>query len=371
MSLRLIAGFLAAFLLSHCLPSHACAPMPRDPKDVIMVADESAVIVWDSAKQTQHFIRSATFKGSKRDLGFIVPSPSVPELKEADQGVFDILKKALEPKVVYRDKYEYEWSLLDAMLPKGAMTTASRNFDTAGAPRGGGVEVLQAQSVAGYDATSLKASNSGELNRWLVKNGYIAKPDFASWLEPYTKKGWIVTAFKISKPDGASEAFSSSLVRMSFQTPKPFFPYREPSGQREGEAKNTFRALRVFFIGSERMEGTLGEEPERGWPGQARWSDDLKVHLEPAKLQNLAKGLALKPDQLPAQMRMTSFEDYSMPRPGFEDVYFRKSARQESILPPPIIRWNVHSVFIPLDVIFVVGVIVFVVGYKRMRRRGA
>ncbi len=336
-----------------------------------MVTDESAIIIWDSTTKTEHFIRGATFKNptqAKEDdkgLGFIVPTPSMPELKEAGQSAFPILQKALEPRVVKVTRYDYEYSLL---LAGFRSQFEGAGMVTTGAPRGG-VEILQTASVAGYDATTLKANDPAALNRWLAKNGFIAKPDFADWLKPYVRKGWVVTAFKISKPNGARDAFSSSLVRMSFKTDKPFFPYREPSSQREGGAKSTPRSLRVLFIGDKRMEGVIGESTPQEWPGKANWSDDLLLHLEAAQAKNLSQALGLPQKEWPAAMHLTSFEDYSSPRPGFDDVYFQPSKEQSDILPPPIEESHTQQVLIPLDLFFVLGVIGFF-SARGMWRRG-
>src|SRR5947209_5762901 len=53
----------------------ACAPAPH-AGDEIAIVEESAVIVWDPAAKTEHFIRRATFRGKEgHDFGFLVPTP--------------------------------------------------------------------------------------------------------------------------------------------------------------------------------------------------------------------------------------------------------------------------------------------------------
>src|SRR5690606_17827925 len=49
---------------------------------------EATVIVWDEQTHTEHFIRRATFDDIKgNSVGFIVPTPDVPELAEAEADV--------------------------------------------------------------------------------------------------------------------------------------------------------------------------------------------------------------------------------------------------------------------------------------------
>jgi hypothetical protein len=355
-------AIVVVLLGTRVLPAMACATLTPRPEDAVVVTDESAIIVWDEAKKREHFIRGATFESAAKDIGFLVPSPSTPELKAADRGAFEILKKALEPKVEYETKYDISWFLFSGKsesLEEEVTTANAANNATAAADD---VEVLQTQTVAGYDATTLKAKDTGALNRWLNQNGYLAKADFRDWLAPYVANGWVITAFKIRKADKDSKRFESSLVRMSFDTPKPFFPYREAANQREGLAKKTPRSLRVFFIGDERVSGVLGDTVKRAWPGHTEWSDDLKNHLDEKQRAQLLKDLAMQPEQLPAALRMTSFRDSSSPRPGFDDVYFASSQEQEKILPPPIVIPVRRTILIPLDLIFIAGVILFFVG---------
>ena len=71
-----VIPILAVFAIS-LTPLVACAPAPREGQ-IVEIADESAVIIWDSASQTEHFIRRASFKTEATDFGFLVPTPSQP-----------------------------------------------------------------------------------------------------------------------------------------------------------------------------------------------------------------------------------------------------------------------------------------------------
>src|ERR1051326_3386095 len=95
-------SLLACVLIvaARCTPSlSACAVAPPQNKTV-EIADESAIIVWDSATGTEHFIRRATFKSAAQDFGFLVPTPTKPELAEADDAAFKELARITAPKVV-------------------------------------------------------------------------------------------------------------------------------------------------------------------------------------------------------------------------------------------------------------------------------
>ena len=78
-------------------PGRSCCPAPPSGKPVVN-ADQTVIIIWDAAAKTQHFIRKASFKSDADDFGFIIPSPSQPELAESDNGAFSLLQKLTEPE---------------------------------------------------------------------------------------------------------------------------------------------------------------------------------------------------------------------------------------------------------------------------------
>jgi hypothetical protein len=257
---------------------------------VVRLASESAIIVWDAAGKTQHFIRRARFETKAHDFGFLVPTPTRPELAESSDRAFDLLQRLTVRRVKKKAPAR----------SKGAVPP----------PR---VEVLETKRVAGLDAAVLKANDAAALTAWLKKNGYPSRPAFTEWLKPYVARGWIVTAFKIVK-GARGDQVGTRAVRMSFKTDRPFFPYREPAdtGREEGR-----RLLRIYYVGEGRSEGVLGEGGK--WPGRVRGTRKLSEAQQKEVLDLLKLPAAtLKPGAW-----VTRFEDLSKTRPGNQDVYFR------------------------------------------------
>ncbi|MCA9610167.1 MAG: hypothetical protein KC619_31440 [Myxococcales bacterium] len=58
-------------------PAEACAARGR--QGPIPIEGEEALIIWDASRHRQHFVRRAAF-GAGEDFGFLVPTPSRPEL---------------------------------------------------------------------------------------------------------------------------------------------------------------------------------------------------------------------------------------------------------------------------------------------------
>ena len=84
-SLALLAGTVA---LAPAPVAKGCAAVGRRG-EVVRLASESAIIVWDAASKTQHFIRRARFETKARDFGFLVPTPTRQELAEASDRAID------------------------------------------------------------------------------------------------------------------------------------------------------------------------------------------------------------------------------------------------------------------------------------------
>jgi hypothetical protein len=329
----------------------ACAPAPH-AGDEIAIVEESAVIVWDPATKTEHFIRRATFRGKEgHDFGFLVPTPTAPTLAEVDDAIFEKLEARTRRETVHVTRKKIDWTPLVLM-------SYYRREDASGAPPP--VEVLSTQKVAGYEAVVLSATDAAALQKWLADHGYAATPDLTEWLDAYVKKQWKITAFKIdaARPELAAR---TSAVKMSFTTDRPFFPYREPASQRRlSSEKFTSRALRVWFLGPERVNGAIGDGTF--WPGILRRSDALPEPLR-ADVMSVAKLT------FPPSTRMTAFIDQSTIRDGSDELFFARSAAQSAFVEPPYVDETIDRTHVPLDlvalVVIILGGLVWLI-----RRRG-
>src|SRR5262245_43668633 len=78
-------------------PAQACCPAFPSGKPVVN-ADQTVIIIWDAETRTQHFIRQASFKSEADDFGFLVPTPTRPELAESGNEAFPFFLKLTEPE---------------------------------------------------------------------------------------------------------------------------------------------------------------------------------------------------------------------------------------------------------------------------------
>jgi hypothetical protein len=344
---RVASGIVLAAILTAlplAAPSRApgCAAVPPRGERVD-ITEEAALIVWDDATKTEHFIRRATFRSTAAEFGFLVPTPTQPDLGEADDAVFNSLAALTAPKVEVRHvkrprpRRDRHGEPAAAMGGKAAMPDA-------------GVEVLEQKQVAGLDAAVLRfrrgakdddpAAGAEELAAWLKKHGFEFGPTLVAWLKPYVANGWVMTAFRIA--DGKDAATGPGPrgvrgvpVRMSFKADRPFYPYREPAEEKPTTPAPTHqsRFLRVYFVGAARFEGTLGTGSGL-WPGRTAWADRLSAD----QVKAVAAGAKLHGAVPAGPVWLTEFEDNSSPRPATDEVYFQPDALQAAVARPPIIQ---------------------------------
>jgi hypothetical protein len=357
---------LVAWLVSGLTPrlAQACAPAPRHG-EVVRIANEEALIAWDSKKKVETFVRRASFRSSGDAFGFLVPTPSKPELGEIDSRIFVELAQQLVPKVIYEEG-DTSWGVgCSAMMFLGRAAKSDAAPATAAAPA---VRVLDEKRVAGFDAVVLAADDPAALSAWLEEKGFAEGPSLTEWLTPYVSANWILTAFKVADPGAgpegveAARSFGTGAVQMTFATERPFYPYREPRDQRETlQASHQKlvvdnRLLRVYFASDEKYEGTLGDG--KPFPGATKLADWVEV---PPTAQKL----------LGEKTFLTVFDDTSNPRPGTDDVFFSVAKNPVPVTIPPTIVRTPNEITIPLDLVvlfagFVTGIVFLI---RRARRR--
>lgn len=271
---------------------YACCGVGRGP---VLFRGQTNVIVWDPGTHTEHFIRSASFETKSKDLGFIAPTPTVPEISE-------VKKDAI--------------LLLDAMRPVPKRSP--------GGLRGGGFGgsegevyyqpvVIQVKEVGGYLATTLKASDVKGLARWMAENEYDTSPAIQAWTKFYIAKNWYLTAFKVINKDGEP---STGVIKMSFKTSRAFNPYFVPADNIPKEGSG--RGLSLYFVSSVPHNVPL-------LPRSSTFRKEWSVPIESETAAILKK--QLKIDDFPEGAIAQHFVDPSFPNKwASDDLWFSPSA---------------------------------------------
>jgi len=323
---------LCAFtaILFFARPSDACCPAPP-PHQEVLNADQTIILVWDKENKTEHFIRRASFESNADDFGFLVPTPSQPELSESGDEAFPFFAKITEPEVVKKERPSSDSGGCCGMMP-GAKSAGGA------APDPQSVRVLEEKSVAGFQASVLEASSASALVGWLKDHGYELSPAVEAWAKPYVDQKWKITALRVAKDKNAPEPanakhIAAAALRMSFKTDRPLFPYREPQASQEGQQALATRGrlLRIFFVGDARSAAAF--ENKDAWGGHVAWSGKMKAESRSQAL----KMLGLPEASSPKSWWLTEFEDPWIPKNS--DLYFADSPTQQDVRRPPVIEY--------------------------------
>lgn len=332
--MKILLSFLTVFCVtvSHSL---GCAAVTIARGHVVN-ADQSVIMIWDRERKMQHFIRQANFKTDAPDVGFVVPSPSRPQLEESGNKAFASLKEITAPYVV-KPSFSIGCSAGSGVAVKSS------------------VRVVEEKRVAGYDATVLTAKSGKDLVGWLEKNGYPYSPEMAEWAGPYLGGDWHFTVLKVAKGKLAAKEIKTSALRISFRTERPLFPYREPASAAAKEKLDvSSRLLRIYFIADARYRGQI--DGGRKWSGKAVWSNDITRYRE-----RLLRELKLPESMGPQKWWLTEFEDHWPYEKAAGDVYFTRDPEQG--------RLDTRSRFSPrgYDAAFLGAFVILCV--QRLRRR--
>jgi hypothetical protein len=327
---------LAALLCSH--RAWPCALSFPSARERVLTRKETALIVWDEAHRTEHFVREALFDTEARSFGFLVPVPARPVLAEARDELFARLTEWTAPKEVDTWSSSLDKGVQMTCLPQ--LLTMSHELD-----RGPSVSVLDEKRVAGLDATVLASSDVDALARWLSTRGFELRESLTRWIGRYIAKGWYIIAFRYER-DGSAPAlypgedfdgFASRAVRITFATDRPVYPYLEP----DDVPSLPGRTLTLFVLSLTAMRGELADESSGSWKAQTEFSAPFDPSVLDPKL--------LPGVDLPSNARLNRFLDRTPKRPP-SDLFFHASASVGEVRPPPLYFHHTEPVYIPVDV---------------------
>jgi hypothetical protein len=329
----LITGLLLS-LGTHSLL--ACCAVSKSGSAVVN-ADQTVLIIWNPLTKMQHFVRKASFNSDTTDIGFLVPSPTKPDLSETENIVFTRLQDITKPEIEYRDAAQG--------MSCGCGENKTAKSVTADAKSA--VSVLEQKRVAGYDASVLRADSGEALTDWLKENGYEYSDAVALWAKPYIDQKWVFTALKIAPKDSSSAEGTTRLespaLCITFATEQPLFPYREPkSDAQAAKLQKPYRDLSIFFLSDRRYDGALGAG--ESWTGKSVWANELKAQ----QIGSLLQELKLPANAFPEKPWLTEFTDRWPYDKADSDLQFSVAAKQTTLKRDPEIIYRNASV--PQDI---------------------
>ena len=167
------------------------------------------------------------------EAGLVFPTPSPATVTEGSLSDFESLERAIVPDATFVDDW---WGF--------AKSPDANN---------GKPEVLSTVTLGSFEATTLRAGNTGALRAWLRDNGFVLPVKVSRLLGHYVAKGWSFVAVKLT----ASEELAGKLepIRITFETKDIVYPMRLAA------ASEAPQHLRLYLVGESRMDAR--QDPSR------------------------------------------------------------------------------------------------------------
>jgi hypothetical protein len=275
------------------------------PATAPSLSHEQVLLLYDSASRKEHFIREVTFRNGTEPFGFVVPTPSRPEVAAVKQSPFPALRSIAST---------------DDFPPAPTRRSDNKEGGTGARRAGSGVQVLEVSKVGSFTAFVLAASDARGFAEWLAQNGFQSSPSTDEWLAHYVRQNFFYVAMRYEAPREVTSAARvvAETVRISFATPVPYYPYLEP--RPSGGRASPERLLDLWLVStaswtpiSARTAGskTTWVRPFRPTRGSA-----ARYQLEAALGDELR---ALLPT---GELKLQTFQDQKASREGFGDVLF-------------------------------------------------
>lgn len=271
---------------------------------------EQVLVVWDKDTQMEDFVREARFAKSNQAFGFVVPTPTKPEVAAVKDPPWD----RLHAKVPFQDM----------SLGGGGGDGTKGGPPMAAAAVPPPVEVLSQTRIGSFTAFTLATTDAGAFDKWLKDNGFTMTKESKPWIEHYVRLKFFFVAFRYEPSDAGSDLtgrgeMTSESVRIRFKTPNPYYPYMEPE-HAAGAPKATTRRLDGWFVTKEPMVPVVARPTSRPRFGRP-WELGMPAQRTSAELATiLGDGLKEIVPQSATPLSVQAFRDQKVSRSRYGDV---------------------------------------------------
>lgn len=270
---------------------------------------ERTLILWDAASHRQHFVREVRFTSTgELPFGFIVPTPARPEVNDVKSPPFDALQGRFPHTLLDTPESDF-----GAPGGKGQGEGVGRGIASGG---GAPVQVLEKKRVGDFTSFVLAATDAKALADWLKKNKFRASEAGQKWIERYVKLGFFFVALRYEGKKvklGEEQELVSRSLRLSFDTPLPYYPYEEPADAPDQSG----RELQVWLV-TQGVHVPLAPVVRGGRVEIRRpWSEGVRYEGAAEISSVLGADLGAF---VPAGAQLQTFGDWKQQRQGFGDL---------------------------------------------------
>jgi MYXO-CTERM domain-containing protein len=209
---------------------------PPDPSVPVVQAGEQIVFSHQDGKVTAHI--QIQYQGEANEFGWILPLPSVPDLKLGTDELFAQLIATTQPKYRLNRVFDDQCALppLAAGSTNDGRNEGNQNTDP-------DVVVLQ-DSIGPYDYAVLRGDSRDEMFEWLTENRYFIPGGTEDVVGPYIHTGAYFLALKLRKGNDAGDI---QPVVLSYESDLPMIPIILTQ-----VAANPNMGIRVWVLGEYR-----------------------------------------------------------------------------------------------------------------------
>ena len=195
--------------------AYAMCPAIFSPPQRAMMPDNdtNGLLVFSEVDNEEILVLGPSFHGKARDFGMVLPLPSKPALKEADEKLFTQLEDLTNPFITPRFGMESS-AILASPTSKSSVT------------------IIEQKNVGDFKATILTAEGIDALTEWLDSNGYVYTNRDRSNFEYYvTKGGYFFVTLKVNMAkaevdDQGNIAGKLRPIEFVFSSERPMLPIR-------------------------------------------------------------------------------------------------------------------------------------------------
>lgn len=218
----LIAAVSLSGVLADGIAANATGAIAPEKKSRTSVTHERAIITWDGTTETIELALSVRSKG--KSVGLVFPTPTPAKVTAGKLSSFEKVEKLIAPRATVVDDW---WG-----------TGVSGDL-------GADPKVLDRVKLGPIEATTIAASNSNGLSRWLKRNKFSINERTDDALAGYINQKWSFVAVKLDATAGLTGSLDP--VRFTFKTTKLVYPIRLNA------ALSTAQSMRLYVFDDHRV----------------------------------------------------------------------------------------------------------------------
>ncbi|MCE5238457.1 DUF2330 domain-containing protein [bacterium] len=181
-------------------------------------AAQKAIMIAEG--QDQVLLLQTTYHGPADRFAWVVPVPARPsETFAAEPAFLTETFRETEPVVVTKLGQDRRRRLFKSALSAGTAAPAAPG--AAGASLPPPVQVLEEREVGDYHAVVLAATQGGELQKWLGRNGYRLPAEAEPVLSGYVQRGWVFVALKMQEQRAREQAVLTEVAPLGLRFRRP------------------------------------------------------------------------------------------------------------------------------------------------------